>query len=94
MCDTQRTAHDGVVLQPVTSPLLQATGSTWLHDFSHVGGELADTGSDLSSADPNNHALGVASGGMAGGIDLGVVGPDVGSLLCAFASHYRLIDGV
>ncbi len=87
MCYAEGTAHDGVVLEPVSSPLLQATGRSGLHDPAHVGGQLADTAADFTGANADDHALGIAGGGMAGMVDLGVVGTDMGSLLGTFARH-------
>ena len=46
-------------------------------------------GADLTSTDADDHALGIAGRGMTGGVDFRVVGPDVGSLLCPFASHFE-----
>lgn len=87
MSNTKGPAHDNVVLQLVPPSLLQPTGRTGFHDFAHIGGQLADAGTDLTRADPDDHALGVAGSGMAGCGCLRIVGTNVRSLLCSSSRH-------
>lgn len=87
MCDSQGTTHDDVVLELVRSSLLQPACRAGLHDFAHVDCELADAGSHLACANADDHALGVFGVGMARFVLLGVVRPEMGSLLGSSARH-------